>query len=249
MKRLAQSLPREPSVAGMIVFSGLGGLVLAGYRSTAGLAAAIAGILVHLFTFDKGFYAFRFKKYRVLALILALNLAPYFSSLVLYSSWIETLAVLSTGTSIIGFHLYLAKRLGAQNPYVYISGAAIPVLPALSAPLLATGELAPRSLLFWAILTLYSATTAAYVETRLAFRKYSPKKTVALWLPSFLGALYCPYTLLALAEPTAKLAVNVKKRGFVSKPREIKMLGVKELARLSVFTAILVAVLALCRNL
>ncbi len=237
-------VPREPSAAGMIMVSGLAGLAIAWPPLSPLLALPLAALLLHFFTFDAAFDALRAGDKKVLALVLALNAAPYAAAALLEGPGPVAVALLA-GLGVTGAHVYTARRLGMKNPYTYVTGAAVPVLPALAAPALA-GVLDARVLVFWALLTLYSMVTAAYVESRLAFRSFEPRKPLALWLPVFASTLYCPYLAAALAEPTAKLVANTRRNRKVSRPEEIKAMGLRELLRLFAFVALAAPIVALC---
>jgi len=241
------SIPREPSVAGMIVVSGLAGLLVSGLNLGLELLIPLTAILLHFFTFDQAFNSLRAKDYNALLVIVLLNTVPYIAGSLLHGL-VQVGAVVAVGLAVIALHIGIARIYGMNNPYTYISGAAIPVLPALAAPSLAA-SLSPPVVVLWALLTIYSMTTAAYIETRLRFRNYDKKKPLLIWLPALLGAAYCPYTAVAMIEPTVKLAVNIKSNKKVSSSREIKIMGAKELTRLFIFTALLVAILSLCRKL
>ena len=238
-------VPREPSAAGMIVVSGLAGLVVALPVPSPILLLPLAAILLHFFTFDAAFDALRSRATRLLVSVVALNSAPYVVGAALYPS--QVLPVIVIGLGIIGLHLYTARRLGLKSPATYITGALVPVLPALTSPAL-VGGLGTTTLVFWALLSIYSAATAAYVESKLAFRRYSREKPLVLWLPALLGIVACPYTAVALAEPTVKLVANLRDNKLVSAPKEIKRLGLRELIRLFVFVAVLVPILVFCRH-
>ncbi len=234
------SPPSEPSVAGMLILSGVGGLVLARPQPTH-LALAAAALALHLFTFDPAFNAARARRLGPAAALAALNAAPYAAAAAL---WRTPLWPLALAAAMVAAQLLLHERLGARHPLVYIYGASIPVLPALTLPALA-GALNRDTVIYWGLLTAYAVATAAYVETRLPWRSLSPLAPLALWLPPAAAAAAAePATIAAAAEPTATMALNALRNRKID-PRRLRRFGWITLARLMLFNTLLLAALLL----
>jgi len=233
------SKPSEPSVAGMLLLSGLGGLVVA-RPPLWGAALGLAVLLLHIFTFDPAFNAVRRRDWRRFAVLASVNAAPYLAST---AAGIMPAWVLAVAGGLLAGHSLLFARRGPRDPLVYIVGAAVPVLPALALPALA-GAVNKYQLLFWLLLTGHSVATAAYVETRLPWRRLNPLLPAVLWAPfAAAGVLAEPVTAVALAEPTVKVIRNLFDRNRVIEPRPeaVKRLGWRELYRLLAFTVLLAA--------
>ncbi len=232
--------PREPSVAGIMVIGVAASTALS--RPGPAEVAAAAGILaLHLLTFDPGFDAARRRDLRALLPVAALNAAPYAVAALLLEPAAGPLAAAAL--------LFLAASaavlvLGPRSPLTYVLGSLVPALPALSIPS-ALGILTPEAAVFWLLYAIYTTATAAYIESRMPHREFKPWAALAIWAPALpAGLAYDPLLALALAEPTAKFALNAAKPSKV--PREgIRRLGVLELARLLAFTAVSCAILSL----
>ncbi len=100
-------------------------------------------------------------------------------------------------------------------------------------------------LVFWFLLAYYEAIGAAYVETKLAFRKFPKKYPLIAWLPAFLVVLYNPYLVLALIEPTVRLVRNLRDSTYVAKIDDIKRLGWSVFGSVMLLYTITLAVLYL----
>ena len=240
------SRPSEPSVAGMLLVSGLGGLVVA--RPEPRLAAAALGLLaLHFLTFDPAFNALRGRRLGRFLVLASVNALPYVASL---AAGVMPPWVLLVAGGLLALHASLYVRLGPRSPLVYILGAAIPVLPALALPA-AVGAVDRPQLVFWLLLTGHAVATAAYVETKLPWRRLSPAVPVAVWAPvAAVGAVVEPASVVALVEPTVKLLRNLGDENRVIEPRpeNIKRLGWTEMKRLAVFTVLLIAALLLASS-
>ena len=235
--------PQEPSVTGMMILSGLAGLALARPPPPAALLA-LATLALHLATFDPAFNAARRRDYTAFTVLAAANSAPYLAA-VLHGT--APPAPVAAAAAILATHTTLYARLGPRNPLVYIYGAAIPVLPALALPAL-TGHLTREALAYWIADTGYSVATAAYIETRLPWRRLNPLAPLAPWIPlAAAAAALEPALLAAEVEPTIKLLHNLARRDRVIKPvpAEIKRLGWTEMYRHILFTGIAVATLTI----
>ncbi len=231
-------LPSEPSVAGMLLLSGLGGLVVA-QPPPAAAVAALGVLMLHMFSFDPAFAAIRARRWSQFVSLTAANAAPYLVSAAVGAM---PLWVLLVAGGVLAGHSLLFARRGPRDPVVYIVGAAVPVLPALVLPAL-VGYVTRWQLIFWLLLTGHAVATAAYVETRLPWRRLNPLVPAAVWAPFLvIGAAAEPATIVALVEPTVKVARNVfdKDRVIEPRPEEVKRLGWRELYRLLVFTVLLI---------
>ncbi len=233
--------PREPSVAGMLVLSGLVGLVMASRLDDVGVIIALSGLALNFLTFDATMDSLRARRTKRWLLLVALNSAPYIAGLAYWGA--RVLAPVLAGLLVLSVHLLLVTRLGWRSPATYIYGASIPVLPALLVPALASGAAPGRVWIAWLLLSLYAVTTAAYVETRLAYRRMDPRAPLATWLPSLALVPLCPALLIAMIEPWVKVSLNLMGRRLVGDPQGIRRLGWIELSRLFLF-AFLVALLA-----
>ncbi|MCE4620196.1 MAG: hypothetical protein F7C33_04140 [Desulfurococcales archaeon] len=233
--------PREPSVGGMLVLSWIIGLLLAGSLDTIGVLLAIAGLLLNFFTFDATMDAMRARKAKRWLLLVALNSAPYVAGIAYWGS--RVILPILVGLAVLSLHLVLAVRLGWKSPATYIFGASIPVLPELLTPALVSGSARIGAWIAWLLLTFYAVTTAAYVETRLAYRRMDPRVPLVTWLPSLTLVPLCPMLLVAMLEPWFKVASNLRGRRLVGDPQGIRRMGWIELSRLFLF-AFLVALLA-----
>ncbi|BES81004.1 hypothetical protein [Pyrodictium abyssi] len=245
MRRLLRP-PREPSALGIMAFSALVGLATAASPSPAGLALAVAAVLLHVFTFDAAFDAARLRRRGLLAALAALNASPYLLAVLLWRDWVLAAAVLAYAP-VLAVYLVLSLRGALRTPPGYIAGAALLAYTAVLSAALA-GEPTRLTLAGFALMMLYTASTAAYVETRLPTRRTSPLLPLAVWLPALpVAAATWPWLLLACIEPTAKLMVNAARNTKIDM-REIRRLGWRELARLTLFTALLTASLAVLRG-
>jgi hypothetical protein len=235
------SRPSEPSVAGMLLLSGLGGVLVA--RPQPATAAAALGLLAfHFLTFDPAFNALRRRHAARFTLLAAANAAPYLAAA---AAGIMPLWALLLAGDVLASHALLFATRGPRDPLVYIYGAAVPVLPALSLPA-AVGALNRAALVYWLLLTGHAVATAAYVETKLPWRRRSPAVPPAAWAPfAAAGLVAAPETIVALVEPTVKLARNLvdKNRVIDPRPENIRRLGWTEMKRLVLFTGLLVAAL------
>ncbi len=233
--------PREPSASGFMVISTIYALIL----QHAGVKAWITGIallLLHLFTFDPILNAARTWDMRVMSALAALNVAPYLLILAVGNS--SLIPVLSISIVILGIHFYTVSRRKWRDPLVYITGSAIPVLASLVIPVASTGFISSRALVFWALTTIHVVATAAYIESLLPFREFTPKGGLLLWIPAYLFLPYNPLVLIALIEPTVKFArqaLRPVKLDF--SPWELRRLGWREFARFMVYTSLLLAIL------
>lgn len=230
-------LPREPSVAGMLVVSAASGLIAA-RPPLEGVVLAVAVLALHLLTFDSAMMLVRSGKHIAFLAIALVNGSPYIIAYALGSMSAWPLGVASL---VLALYFLTAQAMGWNRPQAYIVGAAIPVLPALLLPALTTGTPGEKAIILWLLLTLYSVSTAAYVESRLEFRRFDPRIPLATWIPSWLILAWDPLLLIALVEPTAKLLANLRWNTRVKALHEIRELGRRELVRLIVFVALALA--------
>ena len=237
--------PREPSALGIMVFSALVGIATAEQLNAIGTILAIFALLLHVFTFDAAFTAAQLRRKSRLALITILNAVPYIAATVAWHDYTLIVALLAY-TPVLAAYLALGLRGMLRTPPGYVAGAALLSYAAILSAALA-GNPTRSTLLAFVLMMLYTASTAAYVESRLPIRKTSPLLPLVLWLPApVLAAVEEPVLLLTCIEPSAKLLANTARNTKIDM-KMIKRLGWIEFARLTFFTALLVAVLVLLR--
>jgi len=233
--------PREPSAAGMLLLSGLGGLLVARPPVAAALAA-VAVLGLHFLSFDPAFSALRRRRVGAFAALAAANAAPYLVALAAGAA--EPAPILAAAGFLAAYGLLFARR-GPRDPLVYVAGAAVPVLPGLTLPAL-VGAAGRGQLLYWGLLTAHAVATAAYVESRLPWRRLSPLVAVAVWAPAALAGVAAePSVAAAVVEPTVKVAWNAVSRNRFIEPGRLRRLGWVEMARLLLFASLLLAALLL----
>ena len=217
-------VPREPGAGGTIILAMMGGLILSG-ADLRGWLIGLAVALLTFFTFDYAFDSYRAWKMKDMAIALGLNGLAY----VLPAFYWRTVSELLIPLAIVGvlftLHLAFSRAKGWKNPITYALGNLLPAVPALFAPAVAGKPFTDRVLVFWFLLAYYEAIGAAYVETKLAFRKFPREYPLIAWLPVFLVLLYNPYLIIALIEPTFRLVRNLKDTTYVAKIEDIKKLG------------------------
>jgi len=233
--------PREPSVWGMMIISFLTGLALAENIDIWGTLIALTGLIVTLATFDSIMDSLRLKRRKTWIVLIMISSTPYLVGLAYWGSPI--IIPIVAASSLILFHLSLSMIAGWKNPVTYIVGAAIPVLPFLVTPTIASGGINSRIWIAWILLSLYAMTTAAYVETRLSFRQLDPRVPLLVWIPSIASIIYSPILIIALVEPTAKVLSNLRSRRLVNDGDEIKRMGWIELGRILLFSILLIIIL------
>jgi len=225
-------IPREPGAGGTIILAMIGGLILAhaGWR---GWLVGIPVALVTFFTFDYAFDSYRSWRVEGMGLALTLNGLVYilpalywFGEDALRPSVRNPLFIpLTVVAALFALHFTFSRTKGWKNPVTYALGNLLPAVPALFAPAVSGKAFSYDILIFWFLLAYYEAIGAAYVETRLAFRKFPRKYPLIAWLPAFLVVLYNQYLVLALIEPTARLVLNLRDTTYVAKIEDIKKLG------------------------
>lgn len=242
MAGLRKLLPREPSVAGMILLSGIVGLMFS-RPPLPYLFLALLALLTHLVSFDAAFSLARSRRFGRLAAIGAVNTAPYLISLLTGGM---PLRFLASAGFIMAAYGSMYMLYGPHSAITYIVGASIPVLPALTLSSIAGPPPRP-ALLFWILLTIYNIATTAYVETLLPWRNMNRLIPLLIWLPApLISAVAEPTTLIAAVEPTVKFALNVPSRLKVNPTaEELRRLGWREMRRLMLYTMLLSILLAL----
>ncbi|MCE4607171.1 MAG: hypothetical protein F7B59_07590 [Desulfurococcales archaeon] len=236
-------IPKEPSAAGFMLVSTIYGLAVAkaGVREW---SAGILLVLLHMFTFDPILNAARTWDLRDLFYLGIVNALPYFCLLVL---GVKTLALsLAVSVVILGSHFLLVNRRKWRDPYVYITGSAIPVLAALNIPVAVTNALRADVFVLWLLSSIYVMATSAYIESVLPYREFDPKVALTLWLPAFIPVLYNIFLVIPIAEPTVKFLVQIKNpKKIKATPHEIRRLGWREFARFMVYCTLLIIILKL----
>ena len=222
-------VPREPGAGGTIILSMIGGLILAN-ADWRGWLIGIAVALITFLTFDYAFDSYRAWKLGDMALALGINglayLLPALYWLRSVDGLISALAIpLGVVAVLFTLHFAFSRTKGWKNPVTYALGNLLPAVPALFAPAVSGRLFNYDVFVFWFLLAYYEAIGAAYVETRLAFRKFPRKYPLIAWLPAFLVVLYNPYLVLALIEPTVRLVRNLRDSTYVAKIDDIKKLG------------------------
>ena len=222
-------VPREPGAGGTIILAMIGGLILS-HADWRGWLIGIAVALITFFTFDYAFDSYRAWKLRDMTLALGINgLAYLLPALYWWRSVKNLINVLAIPMCIVAvlftLHFAFSRKKGWKNPVTYALGNLIPAVPALFAPAVSGRPFNYDVLVFWFLLAYYEAIGAAYVETKLAFRKFPRKYPLIAWLPAFLVVFYNPYLVLALIEPTMRLLRNLMDSTYVAKIDDIKRLG------------------------
>ncbi len=222
-------VPREPGAGGTIILAMIGGLILS-HADWRGWLIGIAVSLITFFTFDYAFDSYRAWKLGDMVLALGINGLAY-----LLPAWywwrsvenlINVLAIpLGTVAVLFALHFAFSRKKGWKNPATYALGNLLPAVPVLFAPAVSGRAFSYDVFIFWFLLAYYEAIGAAYVETKLAFRKFPRKYPLIAWLPAFLVVLYNPYLILALIEPTVRLLRNLRDNTYVAKIGDIKRLG------------------------
>ncbi len=245
-------VPKEPGAGGTIILSMIGGLILA-HADWRGWVVGITVALVTFFTFDYAFDSYRSWRIGGMVLTLTLNGLAYFlpplywfGKDVLRPSLKNPLLIpLVVVVVLFALHFAFSRTRGWKNPVTYALGNLLPAVPALFAPAVAGKPFGDDVFVFWFLLAYYEAIGAAYVETKLAFRKFPRKYPLIAWLPAFLVLLYNPYLVLALIEPTVRLVLNLGERTYVAKIEDIKKLGWSVFRSVMLLYVITIAVLYL----
>jgi len=217
-------VPREPGAGGTIILAMIGGLLLSG-ADLRGWLIGLAVALVTFFTFDYAFDSYRAWKLRDMAIALGINGLAYLLPALYWGTVDELVIPLAIVGVIFVLHFAFSRAKGWKNPVTYALGNLLPAVPALFAPAVAGKSLNTDVLVFWFLLAYYEAIGAAYVETKLAFRKFPKRYPLIAWIPAFIVVLYNPYLAIALIEPTFRLVRNLKDRAYVAKIEDIKKLG------------------------
>ncbi|WP_457741704.1 hypothetical protein [Thermococcus sp.] len=222
-------VPREPGAGGTIILAMIGGLILSRV-DWRGWLIGIVVALITFFTFDYAFDSYRAWKIRDMALALGINgLAYLLPALYWWRTLGELFREFAVPFAIVGLifalHFVFSRAKGWKNPITYALGNLLPAVPALFAPAIAGKPFNEKVLVFWFLLAYYEAIGAAYVETKLAFRRFPRKYPLIAWIPAFIVVLYNPYLAIALVEPTIRLVRNLKDNTYVAKIEDIKRLG------------------------
>ncbi|EEB73192.1 hypothetical protein [Thermococcus sp. AM4] len=217
-------VPREPGAGGTIILAMIGGLLLSG-ADLRGWLIGLAVALVTFFTFDYAFDSYRAWKLRDMAVALGLNGLAYLLPAFYWGTVDELVVPLAIVGVIFALHFAFSRAKGWKDPVTYALGNLLPAVPALFAPAVAGKPFTDKVLVFWFLLAYYEAIGAAYVETKLAFRKFPRKYPLIAWIPAFIVVLYNPYLAIALIEPTIRLVRNLKDATYVAKIEDIKKLG------------------------
>ncbi|WP_457752308.1 hypothetical protein [Thermococcus sp.] len=222
-------VPREPGAGGTIILAMVGGLILS-HADWRGWLIGIVVALITFFTFDYAFDSYRAWKIRDMALALGINgLAYLLPALYWWKNPEELFGEFAVPPAIVGvifaLHFAFSRAKGWKNPVTYALGNLLPAVPALFAPAIAGKPFNEKVLVFWFLLAYYEAIGAAYVETKLVFRRFPKKYPLIAWIPAFIVVLYNPYLTIALVEPTIRLVRNLKDNTYVAKIEDIKRLG------------------------
>ncbi len=225
-------VPREPGAGGTIILSMVGGLILA-HADWRGWLIGITAALITFFTFDYAFDSYRSWRLEGMALALGINGLAYllpawywFGKGILEPSTDNPLLIpLGVVAVLFALHFAFSRTRGWKSPVTYALGNLLPAVPALFAPAVSGRAFSYDVFVFWFLLAYYEAIGAAYVETKLAFRKFPRKYPLIAWLSAFFVILYNPYLILALIEPTVRLVRNLKDSTYVAKIDDIKRLG------------------------
>ncbi len=225
-------IPREPGAGGTIILAMIGGLILA-HAGWKGWFVGIPVALVTFFTFDYAFDSYRSWRIGGMGLALTFNGLAYALPALYWfgksafrpSPENPLFAPLTVVAVLFALHFTFSRTKGWKNPVTYALGNLLPAVPALFAPAVAGKSFNSDILVFWFLLAYYEAIGAAYVETKLAFRRFPRKYPLIAWLPAFVVVLYNPYLFLALIEPTVRLVMNLRDTTYVAKIDDIKGLG------------------------
>jgi hypothetical protein len=202
----------------------IGGLILS-HADWRGWILGIAVALITFFTFDYAFDSYRAWRLKDMALALGLNGLAYILPSLYWGTLSELWIPLAIVSIIFALHFAFSRAKGWKNPVTYALGNLLPAVPALFAPAIAGKPLNDDVLIFWFLLAYYEAIGAAYVETKLAFRKFPKKYPLLAWLPVFLVVISNSYLLIPLIEPTVRLVRNLRDDTYVAKIDDIKKLG------------------------
>ncbi|WP_231855758.1 hypothetical protein [Thermococcus peptonophilus] len=177
----------------------IGGLILS-HADWRGWIIGLAVALVTFFTFDFAFDSYRAWKMSGIALSLGLNVLAYILPAVY---WFGTdvfrpaldnplITPLTVVIVLFTLHLAFSRAKGWKHPVTYALGNLLPAVPALFAPAVSGRPFTDKVFVFWLVLAYYEAIGAAYVETRLAFRKFPKEYPLIAWLPIFGVLTYNP---------------------------------------------------------
>ncbi|ASJ02008.1 hypothetical protein A3L09_01380 [Thermococcus profundus] len=225
-------VPREPGAGGTIILSMVGGLILA-HADWRGWLIGLIVAMVTFFTFDFAFDSYRAWNLKGMIAALGINGLAYilpafywFGSRIFEPSTDNPPFVPLTVVGILfALHFAFSRAKGWKHPVTYALGNLLPAVPALFAPAVSGRPFNDDVFAFWLLLAYYEAIGAAYVETRLAFRKFPKKYPLMAWLPIFGVLAYNPYLIIALIEPTVRLVKNLREENYVAKIEDIKALG------------------------
>jgi len=241
MRGISVGKPREPSVLGMIILSTLVGLAFSSNVDKWGILMALLGVFINIITFDSTMNSLRTRKYSNWVFLMIINAVPYLVGLIYWKAGIMVPYVVAA--TILFSHVLLVHRLDWRSPANYIWGASIPVLPGIFVPALSGGSLTWKAWTAWFLLSIYAMSTAAYVETRLAYRKTNPVIPLAVLAPSVVSLIRAPCLIIALLEPFIKVLSNIRGRRVVAGVEEIKRMGRIETLRLYIFAFLMVIIL------
>ena len=230
-------LPRERSSLGILTFSFLLAVISALNFKLSLLTAASSSFLLFLLTFDFLFENSMKPLSASYLAALSLDAVPIAASIALRGFIV--LEGLIPSLTCTALYLYLAaERKGRSVKGMVLGSSILAGLYFYFDSVL--GSLSPFSIAVGFMLFIYNAAEVVYVESRLAFRKVSPKIPLAVFLASFLSLMYLPYYFaVPLLEPLFKNALNALRNEKISRYEEINELGLKEFIRYSVFFALL----------
>ena len=226
--------PKEPSVIGFMTIGVTGTSIVSGF-SVPDLLIAFALLLIHLFSFDEAFSSLRAKRFPWKAI--AINASPYLILGVLNKASLLLIPFL------IFASYFLITLKSKSEELKYVVGSSIPLLPSIAIPL-ALGKWNWATWIYWALLTLYAIATAAYVETKLPWRKMDRRVPLVIWLPSYALLPLKPLIVIALIEPTIKFLKAIID-GSTIEPSRLKEFGWREMARSVAFSILLLVSLTL----
>ena len=225
-------LPREHSVTGILTLSLALSMVNASDYAHAPLVAL--AYLTHLSTFDYAFTSATRRDVGRVALAFLVNAAPYAPAIALRGA--PLLPYLAPPAALAATQFILAARGATRSIPGVVVGAAM-----LSSTSIAWSGVLGGPILDPLLYTLYTVSSALYVESRLAFRSVNPLAPLAAWVPAVALAATSPLHLIAVAEPTAKLVANAARNVKLRDARSIKRMGIAEVARSALFTALVAA--------
>ncbi len=235
--------PKEKSSAGILTFSFLLAIFSSLNFKWPSFLLALISYLLFLLTFDFLFEN-SVKPFNISYIaILLLDVAPIFVSIAL-NGMIVLLGFLPSLVCAAIYLYYAIKRKGRSAQALVLGSSILASLYYYFTSILSGLNL--TKVLIGFLLFSYNTAQVLYVESRLTFRKISPKYPLVIFLISFLAFIYLPlYFVIPLIEPSLTLSINAFKNRKLNKYEEINALGIKEFIRYFAFFIVLCSITVL----